>query len=338
MKPRRSFTVYSAELYDKTGRGTLSVTAPRGLPPEEFAKWKEEKKAEQDAANQKYRELLPRPRKGARKNMVPPLQREPVLVARDTTQSVHTSATHEGAPGSLPVGVTLGEPEVTASMHDVKLADKMRPSLPAIEVSQEVALRLDGGTGNSTVLLGSSKAGKTTVMMHLFAKYYGGKDYISILFAANPQIEHYKDKKHLIVASQYEPKLVRMAQKVQKGTGNHYRFCFLLDDMLDQRDDRALKSLVLSYRNSDLSSLVCLQYSNLLAKNSRANVNNILLFRFNSQEAIEIVVNQFLRSFFRRLGVAPEDMVDFYKKATEDHGFIYIHPASDTISFHRLKI
>jgi hypothetical protein len=209
-----------------------------------------------------------------------------------------------------------------------------------VQVKRSITLHLDPGTGNSTVLLGSSKAGKSSTMMYLYRKHYGGANQISILFASNPQIPLYAPKdrqtKRLITVTGYDPRLIRLARAINRGAGNKYEFMFMLDDIIDQRQDKTLAELILTLRNSNISSMVCLQYGNLLAKMSRSNVNNILLFRFNNDEAIEVVIAQYLRSHFRKIGITPDNMVAFYKQMTDDHGFIYIHPASDTISFHRL--
>lgn len=209
-----------------------------------------------------------------------------------------------------------------------------------VQVKRSITLHLDPGTGNSTVLLGSSKAGKSSTMMYLYRKHYGGSDCISVLFASNPQIPLYapkdKESRRLITVTGYDPRLIRLARAINRGAANKYQFMFMLDDIIDQRQDKTLAELILTLRNSNISSMVCLQYGNLLAKMSRSNVNNILLFRFNNDEAIEVVIAQYLRSHFRKMGIAPDNMVAFYKKMTDDHGFIYIHPATDAISFHRL--
>lgn len=316
MKPRRSFNLYSAEEYDRTGRGNLSCVCPKDMPDSEIESYKKARRLSQKNKNDDYRKQHPSTTRG----------RIALAQGEDPGKKI-----------TVPVEVHYSRtPKEEKADTDTKdEANSPRRPGPEIIWQPDVELKLDQATGNSTVLIGSSKAGKTTVMMHLFEKYYGSRDFVSVLFAGNPQLAAYKAPK-LIVVDKYEPGLIRMAHKIQKETDNHYKFAFMLDDMLEQRDDRTLKNLVLSYRNSEISSVACLQYTNLLAKNSRANVNNILLFRFNSEEATELAVKQFTKAFFRRLGVEPEDMIDFYKRATANHGFIYIHPASDTISFHRL--
>jgi hypothetical protein len=214
---------------------------------------------------------------------------------------------------------------------------------PPPDVTRETTLdlHLDEGTGNSTVLLGSSKAGKSTAMMRIFRDYYAGGKQITTLFSSSPQAPVYegasKKMDRLVHVTGYSPQLIRMAQAINRGTENHYEFCFLLDDIIDQRQDATLAELILTLRNSMLSSVVCLQYVNLLAKMNRGNVNNVLLFRFNTESMIEIAIAEYLKNHFRRMGVPTDLMVDFYKRLTDDHGFIYVRPATDTISFHRLR-
>ena len=227
-----------------------------------------------------------------------------------------------------------------AQMTSVETIRLPPEEVPGMVVKRSITLNLDPGTGNSTVLLGSSKAGKSSTMMYLYRKHYGGADTIATLFASNPQIPLYKPKdketRRLITVTGYDPRLILLARAINRGTCNRYSFMFMLDDIIDQRQDKVLAELILTLRNSRVSSMVCLQYGNLLAKMSRSNVNNVLLFRFNNDEAIEVAIAHYLKSHFRKLGIPPDGMVAFYKRATEDHGFIYLHPSTDAISFHRL--
>jgi hypothetical protein len=302
-------------VYDATGHGAFKMTVPEEFQadPEEEKKFIAQTRADQKELNAEYRKAHPaRYGRSGRKKVL-------------DRAKAHTNALERAAEDEA-------EEAPIAPQEDSLAGQGVDEAAPDID------LKLDKDTGNSTVLMGSSKAGKSTLMMHLFLKYYAGKEFVTTLFAENVQIPLYTGpkKKKLVLVNCYEPGLIKMAHFIQRGTDNHYRFCFMLDDIVDKRDDKALKKLVLSLRNSDMSSVVSLQFTNLLAKNSRANVNNILLFRFNSQEAIELAIAQFLKAHFRRMGIEPDAMVDFYKKATADHGFIYLHPASDSISFHRL--
>lgn len=201
-------------------------------------------------------------------------------------------------------------------------------------------LRLDGNTGNTTFILGSSKMGKSTAIMHIYDKYYSEKQFVSILWTANPQIALYKGHKKLIVAGKWNAdseKVIRDEKRIQTKTKNTYKFLNMFDDVINVRNNTLLDNLILTYRNSKMSSIISLQYSNLMSKCSRANCNNILAFGFNTDESIEVVIKTFLTGYLKSIGVPKlPDQINWYKAVTSDHGFIYIKPADGIVSFHRL--
>lgn len=212
------------------------------------------------------------------------------------------------------------------------------PSVLNIPVTRGVEIELNEGTGNTTLLLGSSKVGKSTLLMSIYNKYY--TDQICVLFAHNPQISEYKDsrsaKKNLIVCNQFFPEVIRTEHRIQKKTKNKFAFCNFLDDILDDKDQKVMKSLVLSLRNSKISSVISLQFPSLVNKSVRGNINNVILFRFNSDEGIKSAIDAFLGSTLRAMGISKNDEIMWYKQATKDHQFIYFRPADGTLSVHRI--
>jgi hypothetical protein len=225
----------------------------------------------------------------------------------------------------------IGKPEEKES------EEKINKSLN-IEHKPELNLKLDSGTGNTTCILGSSKRGKSTLLMYLFEKYYNKKSFVNLLFSVNSHIKMYK-KNNLIKFSKFDKDIIRDQLKIQKGTKNKYKFCNLFDDMITLKKEE-INNLILTYRNSKISSIISMQYGFLLSKMIRANANNFILFGFNSDEAIEDVIKLFLRSWMRkRFKVSSlEDMINIYKEITDNHGFIYLHPQTDSVSIHRLKL
>jgi hypothetical protein len=202
-------------------------------------------------------------------------------------------------------------------------------------------LKLDPGTGNTIFILGSSKMGKSTALMKIYDEYYDNNKYISILWTVNPQIKLYKGHKKLLKAgvwNQNSEEIIKEQKKIQTGTGNKYQFLNMFDDVINIRNNTLLDNLILTYRNSDMSSIISLQYSNLMSKCGRANCNNILVFGFNTDESIEVVVKTFLTGYLKKLNITNlGDQINWYKSATEDHSFIYIKPADGTVSFHRFR-
>ncbi len=184
-----------------------------------------------------------------------------------------------------PRGVDTNGPSIINGIIDSK------PPLPKYEST--CTLKLDEGTGNTVLLVASSKAGKTTLQMDLYAKYF--KKSIAIMFAHNVQLKIYKEgaAKKLIVTDQFEPDIVEIMRRLNKYSDNKFAFTCLFDDQLKVRND-VIQDLFLSLRNSNISSLISLQYVNLMSKACRGNVNTVLGGSMNSDENIwrEDVVDQ----------------------------------------------
>lgn len=196
-------------------------------------------------------------------------------------------------------------------------------------------LRLDPHSGNTLLLIGASMSGKTTVMLKLYDKYYNNKKYISTLFAANPQIELYKGReKYLLVATGFDSNhetYIQSQKYINTKTSNKYDFCQLIDDNIDLRNSKLLANLILSYRNSHISSMICMQAVKILTPAVRSNVHNLIFLWFNNEESIEQVVAIYLRDYFKRLGWHKSNYTEKYRDLTRDHNHIYLHVLSETL-------
>lgn len=213
-------------------------------------------------------------------------------------------------------------------------------ALPVYENKTQLDLILDRGTGNTVFIVGSSKAGKSTTLMKLYDKYWADKeDFISMLWTCNPQISIYRGHHNLLKCGVFNNEsewAIGMEKKIQTGTRNAYNFLNLFDDCLNVRNSRLMNNLVLSYRNSKISSIISLQYVFMLSKAMRANINSIIMHAFNTDESIEAVIKIFLKGYLASIGIKKlTDQIQWYKKATADHAFIYMKPSDGVISFHK---
>lgn len=219
-----------------------------------------------------------------------------------------------------------------------------RDEAPKMILQSDVNLELDRGTGNTLLLLGASKQGKSTLMMHLYRKYYNTPAWISTLFTINTQVGAYKDtdgKDLLITVPTFNAEaqeMVKKAKALNTRVDNKYDFLFMFDDIIDQKYNKLISQLFLTYRNANISTIISLQYGYLLSKQARSNVNNVCLFRFLSDESIEAVVSTYLQGWFRKIGVrSKEDQIVLYKELTVDHQFLYLNPRTDEVTLHKLR-
>jgi len=207
-----------------------------------------------------------------------------------------------------------------------------------------INMDFNDNSGNSILCIGSSKAGKSTAMMALFNKYFNNKKYISTLFSVNSHIPIYNNKGDLIKINKFviqSEQIIKDMKKINMLSEpiNKWRFCILLDDIVDARYSRILNNLLLTYRNSNFSSIISIQYAKLISKAARCSANNLLFFSQNLQEGIESVLRSFLGAEFAKLGVTKmNDQISLYRLLTKDHAFIYYHPMTGTLRRIKLKI
>ena len=214
---------------------------------------------------------------------------------------------------------------------------------PQLVHTSDVRLRLDKKTGNTTLILGSSKRGKTTLMTHLFMKYYSydvNPAYINTLYSGNPQLKVYKNDRKLLIADGFNAdheKYIKMQKYINTKTKNRYQFANFFDDIIDQKHSKTINQLILSYRNSNISCVLCLQYLFLMSKQNRSSVNNLFVFGANSAEQEEALISHVLKPYLVQLGYRDyNSQVIIFREITKNYGFFYIDCLKNTISTHRL--
>lgn len=212
-----------------------------------------------------------------------------------------------------------------------------------IEILDDLKLDISTKTGQTMCILGSGQVGKTTRMMEIYKQYYEpNKNIISTLFSINSHIKLYSGHKNLLRYNGFDKnaeKYIKLQKYINSKTKNNYFFLSLIDDVIDAKYKNILNEMILTYRNSNISTIICLQYGYLLSKMNRANVNRILIFKSNSAESIKDLINTFLKPYFIRLGVRNyDDQVNLFKYVTENRGFFYINNFKDEMTCHRILI
>jgi hypothetical protein len=317
-----SFTVYSSEKYAQTGNGNVTcsiVSKDFNNDTDLIQKEISRRRAAQRITNDQYK---------ANKSVDP---------YKDSSWSKAIIIKEEGAP--LIEKVLIKNEEIK---EEKKKEEIIQVAPPSRHHSADVDLYLDKGTGNSSALIGSSKRGKSTLMMHLYNKYYNTKKFISILFCLNPQIALYKGHSDMLVSrgfNDYSSKLIKATQFINTHVNNKYKFLIMMDDIIGSKYDKIVNELVLTYRNSNISSMFSIQYPKILSPANRANVNNLFIFDFNTDECCHSAIELYLKDQFNKLGhTSKDDRLRFFKEMVKDHGFIYLNPMMNIMTFHRLSI
>lgn len=219
---------------------------------------------------------------------------------------------------------------------------------PQLVHNSEVSLRFVDSKGPAQftcLILGSSKRGKTTLMMHLYNKYWAypvNDKSINTLYSGNSQLTVYKHDRKLLIADGFNSdheKYIKMQKYINTKTKNRYQFANFFDDIIDQKHSKTINNLILSYRNSNISCILCLQYLFMLSKQNRSSVHTMMVFGANSSEQEEALISHILKPYLVQLGYRDyNSQVVVFREITKNYGFFYIDCLKNTISTHRLTI
>jgi tRNA A37 threonylcarbamoyladenosine biosynthesis protein TsaE len=197
----------------------------------------------------------------------------------------------------------------------------------------EVELPEQKTGGVSFCLIGSTRSGKTTLLKHIVDKYF--PKHIKVLMSNSIHAPIYKEIDDCIKSPVYSHKVIKEGYEINRKTNNHYRICYILDDVVDKKNDKELMKLLTIYRNSGLSTIISLQSPILMNTTGRGNVNFVCLGKMNSDENIEKVVRMYLMSF---LTGKIDDKIRQYKILTEDHYWFMVDNLEGTVYRFKIKI
>lgn len=226
----------------------------------------------------------------------------------------------------------------------VPATDKLFAGLTVLgPFKPDVSLNISKKTGTTYLCLGSSKRGKSSLMIHLWKKYYNEKEIISTLFSGNPHIKIYKSAGAKLLTTygfnEQHTKYIMMQHFINCKTNNQYRFMNLFDDIITAKRSPCVEKLILTYRNANISMFICLQYQYLFSKMCRANVNHTFIFGMNSVEDIKGVLDVTLGPYLTDLGIIGTDkQIAFFRECTKDHGFFHLDNITGELSRHRLAL
>ena len=204
------------------------------------------------------------------------------------------------------------------------------------------ALTLPDNTGSTIALFGSSKSGKTTIMQWLYQKYFR-YSHICVLCVDQPQIAGYEIFKdgHAVITNEFCDcmQLLNLARDIQLNTKNAYKFAFFIDDIIDQKNSTLLRKMILTMRNSNISTIISLQYQTLLDKSSRTSLNHAFFSKYNSLEGKRDAIEKFLATDLAGgdIGTRLNKKIERYEALTQDYNFIYKNMLDEESFIGRLR-
>lgn len=189
------------------------------------------------------------------------------------------------------------------------------------------------GEGYTTAIFGSSRSGKTTFLKWLYDNHLSKNYDIKIMFSTNSHLSNYeifkKNDGHLY--DRFNPDLMRTLHAIQKKTNNYYNILMMTDDIVSEKNNPILKEAFITWRNANISTMLSLQGSSLLDKNSRNCIHRLILMKMTSNQEIEDICERLLMSIIKtpdyvgkRIYDKKKWLFDFYIENTKDYNFLVI--------------
>jgi hypothetical protein len=186
-------------------------------------------------------------------------------------------------------------------------------------------------TGASLVITAKSKAGKTS-FLHQIVKNLPS-DMIKVVISPNVHTSIYDSmRKKCVFSPVFDSRIIKLCQKINQKTKNHYRFCIILDDIVDQKSNSTLLKMFLTLRNCNISAILSVQSTMLVNKLVRGNCNYILLGKLSGEESIIDTYRKFLVNYKSDLGIKSDsEIVPVYDRLTDNYNFIFVNTLKDKI-------
>jgi len=180
----------------------------------------------------------------------------------------------------------------------------------------------DDKFGVSFLLVGSTRSGKTTMLNYLYDTYF--KKYITTVMSNSLNSDAYDYvKQYAVLSDLYHPEMLKDMYSINHATQNNYKFCVILDDLTNIKNDKEYRRLLTIYRNSRISCIVSAQGISMFDKTCRGNINIVILGRMNSDAEVEKVVKEYLISYFPK-NISLGEKITLYRQLTDDHFFIVV--------------
>lgn len=157
-------------------------------------------------------------------------------------------------------------------------------------------------SAKTTCILGSSFTGKTTLLVRELNKL-NPKDYDRIvLFTESTNSNPLKDlnkKLQVQVFDRFCTAIPKLLKDINTETKNKFKFLLILDDVIELKN-RTFSKMILTMRNSNISTCVLLQHVKLITPSSRNSLHNYYITGLRIEDW-EYMMRAFLASFFRSI-------------------------------------
>ena len=162
--------------------------------------------------------------------------------------------------------------------------------------------------GVTFAFLGSSGCGKSTLIKLVFieqifgkkaCKEQGLKEFMIQIMTQSSKSDAFKDlpKEILVDSKGLDEDNINFCYHMNENYDKNYNFFIILDDVLEVRYKYIVQRMFLTMRNTNISSLISLQYPKLIPVSIRTSVYFVFFMYFNNDEGVEQAVKGWLSAY-----------------------------------------
>ena len=188
------------------------------------------------------------------------------------------------------------------------IADIIKESKKSLQSAQEK-------NGITAATIGSSGCGKTTFIKTIFidnifstttekdVRNYGKcinkkrkrsdePEPIVQIFTESPDADAFQNlpKDVILDPCGFDIDNINLCYQINRKTEKKFRFVFVLDDCIHVKGQKIIEKMFLVMRNTNISSIISLQYPKLIPLSVRSSVYYTFLFHQNNLEPVEAIV------------------------------------------------
>lgn len=175
---------------------------------------------------------------------------------------------------------------------DSPLTTATRSAIESIALPQpSTSVFKPGDTGATYAMIGKSKSGKTTFLVHnlnLLKEEELNQYNAIVYFTKSPNANPLADldpriRKRFIMVGRFCPKVLMAMKRINDETDLMFKFLVIFDDILQLRG-QLLTECILTLRNSNISTALSIQYEKLMTPAQRASVHNVYIFNLRTEQ------------------------------------------------------
>lgn len=177
--------------------------------------------------------------------------------------------------------------------------------------------------GVTYALVGSSGSGKTTILRKVFLdRVYGAmadKDYIVTVFTESKESDALQglDKKVIVDGAGFDEDHFNLYFLMNQRDMKKWNFVAILDDCIHIRYHKTIEKMFLVMRNSNITSVVSLQYPKLIPVSIRTSIYYCFCLALNNEEGIRIAIETWVGSYIPGKNI--REKISEYRRWTQNH-------------------